>query len=190
MPGNNTSADAFAAICAAVSSKSIDDARCLARNVLPHVAVVPAVRKYSDAQALAVWRRDGYIDRYHGTRLVFPGALRLLSEIMPEEFPFQPNWRVTDCHVAYWELSPTIDHVVPIARGGDDAEPNWVTCSMATNAAKSNWTLDQLGWELHPGGSLEEWNGLEAWFVEETARRPEVVAANRAIRQWARAAGR
>jgi len=61
---------------------------------------------------------DGFIDRYSGQRLVFPGALRLLSHLLPAQFPFHTNWKTDSCHLAFYELFPTIDHVVPISRGG------------------------------------------------------------------------
>jgi hypothetical protein len=68
-------------------------------------------------------------------------------------------------HPAYWELFPTLDHVVPIARGGWDDEANLVSTSTLHNSAKANWTLEELGWSLHPPGALSQWDGLLAWFL-------------------------
>ena len=56
--------------------------------------------------------------------------------------------------MAYWGLFPTIDHIVPIARGGLDGEENLVCCSMLTNNIKTNWTLEQLQWQLYPPGHV------------------------------------
>jgi hypothetical protein len=142
----------------------------IAGNILraeyPFVPIMPESRRYSELQSLQVFVRDGFVDRYSGQRLVFPGIFRLLSRLLPEEFPFQPNWKMTETHPAYWELFPTIDHVLPIARGGSDQESNWVTTSMLRNAAKANWTLEELGWGLRPPGSLTNWDGLMRRFVE------------------------
>jgi hypothetical protein len=69
-------------------------------------------------------------------------------------------------HPAYWELFPTIDHVLPVSRSGADSETNWVTTSMLRNAAKANWTLEELGWSLYPSGSLADWDGLTRLFLE------------------------
>ena len=55
---------------------------------------------------------------------------------------------MSEGHMAYWELFPTIDHILPVARGGLDSEENLVCCSMLTNSIKSNWTLEQLQWQL------------------------------------------
>jgi hypothetical protein len=36
---------------------------------------------------------------------------------------------------------------------------------MLRNSAKSNWTLEELGWSLHPPGRITEWDGMLAWFI-------------------------
>jgi hypothetical protein len=106
---------------------------------------------------MLVFARDGFIDRYSGRRLVFPGTLRLPSRILPLEFLFHNNWKTDACHFAFYELFPTIDHLVPVSRGGADNESNWVSTSMIRNAAKSNFTVEELGWQTAPPGSLREW---------------------------------
>ncbi len=136
---------------------------------------------------MRVFRRDGFVDRYSGERLVFPGTLRLLSDLLPEAFPFHPNWKVSETHVMYWELFPTIDHVVPVARGGADDESNMVSTSQLRNSAKAHWTLAELGWELHPAGSLDDWDGLLGWFLAYTDAHPEALASAY-LRRWRRAA--
>lgn len=131
--------------------------------------------------------RDGFIDRYTGTRVVFPPVFRLLSLVMPHDFPCHPAWKTDLTHPAYWELGATIDHLVPVTRGGSDDESNWMTASMASNSAKMNWTLEELGWQLHPPGSREKWDGLLGWFLEYVAKRPDLVMKGR-MRDWHRAA--
>lgn len=56
--------------------------------------------------------RDGFIDRYRGTRLVYPPTLRLISEELPEQFPYHRNWKMSETHHAFWELTPTVDHIL------------------------------------------------------------------------------
>jgi hypothetical protein len=107
-----------------------------------------------------IFLRDGFIDRYKGDKLVFPPALRLISYYFPDVFPYHKNGKMTEGHIDYWELFPTIDHVVPVARGGQDSPDNWICCSMLTNSIKSNWTLGELGWELLPPGKPEKWSGM------------------------------
>ncbi len=68
--------------------------------------------------------------------------------------------------MAYWELFPTIDHIYPIARGGLDIEENWITTSMVRNSAKSNWTLEEIGWTIRDAGDLDKWDGLTRIFID------------------------
>src|SRR5688500_18562286 len=120
-------------------------ARDLLRRHYPFTACSPSKRSWTRVEALRIYLRDGCVDRYSGQRLVFPGIFRVLSKLLPEEFPAHRNWRMSETHIAYWTLIPTIDHVVPVARGGIDNESNWVTTSMLRNSAKSCWTLQELG---------------------------------------------
>jgi hypothetical protein len=84
-------------------------------------------------------------------------------------------------------LFPTIDHVIPVARGGPDCEANWVTTSMLRNAAKANWTLEELGWNLCPAGSLDDWDGLMSLFVDYVDS-GGAAPADAYLRRWYRAA--
>ncbi|MFN8475849.1 MAG: HNH endonuclease domain-containing protein [Anaerolineae bacterium] len=130
-----------------------------------------------------VFFRDGFVDRYRGTRLVYPPVLRLLSSYVPEEFPFQEHWKMSETHIAYWELLPTIDHITPVARRGEDSETNAVCCSQLTNSAKSNWTLEELEWQLLPPGDLTQWDGMAGWFLRHVEAHPEVLKI-RYVKQW------
>ncbi|HEX2800480.1 MAG TPA: hypothetical protein VHN73_00295, partial [Phenylobacterium sp.] len=144
-------------------------------------------RRYTIAQSMRVFLRDGFTDRYTGKRLIFPGTLRLLSQLLPDQFPFHNNWKTDACHFGYYELFPTIDHLVPVSRGGADGEDNWVSTSMLKNAAKANFTIEELGWTLHPPGDPAIWDGLAGWFVRYLAIHPEE-ARTPYLRQWARVA--
>ena len=106
--------------------------------------------------------------RYTGEKLVNPGLLKVLSYYMPDAFPYQSHWKMEECHSAYWELVPTIDHIIPIAIGGEDNPSNYATTSMLHNSVKSNWTLEQLNWKLYPAGDINEYDGLTDLFVRLT----------------------
>jgi hypothetical protein len=111
----------------------------------------------------------------------------VLSWALPADFPFHPNWKTEVTHPAFWEVGATIDHVVPVTRGGADDESNWVTTSMARNSAKMNWTLEELGWSMHPAGSLTAWDGLMGWFLAYTSEQPGSLAGS-SMKAWRRAA--
>jgi len=144
-------------------------------------------RRYTEVQSLRLFLRDGFIDRYSGSPLVLPATLRLLSKLLPDELPAHPNWKMSESHIAFWELFPTVDHVVPVARGGLDTEENWVTTSMLRNGAKSHWTLEELGWKLYPAGNVRDWDGLTSWFLMYIERHPEFLE-DAYLKRWHKAA--
>lgn len=123
-------------------------------------------RSYTDKQKMKIFLRDGFIDRYTGDKLLIPGILKVLSVYYPKEFPYQSHWKMKETHIAYWELVPTIDHIVPIAVGGEDNEENWVTTSMLHNSIKLNWTLEQIGWKIVKPGTIEDWDGFTGLFIK------------------------
>ena len=181
--------DILQGVCDAVESGQAQLAATILAGEYPFEPFTNAGRRYTAALSTRVFVRDGFIDRYTGKRLIFPGTLRLLSEMFPTEFPFHNNWRTDVCHFAFYELFPTIDHVHPVSRGGADQEGNLVSTSMVKNAAKANFTLEELGWQLFPPGNLALWDGLMGWFVRQAPQIP-AAALSPYIRRWADAATR
>ena len=177
----------IAAVCGALSDGSCDVASSLLRRDYPFAPELITKRRYGAIESTRIFMRDGFLDRYTGDRLVFPPVLRVISSALPAEFPFHPNWKTDVTHPAYWEIGATIDHLVPVSRGGADDASNWVTTSMARNSAKMNWTLEELGWSLLPAGDFRQWDGLIHWFLEYTSTHGEIIA-NESVRQWRRAA--
>jgi hypothetical protein len=109
--------------------------------------------------------------------------------MMPNEFPYHKNWKMDECHIAYWELAPTIDHVVPIARGGVDDESNWLTTSFLRNSAKANFTIEELDWIIVSGGNITTWDGMLSWFLMTIENNQEFLN-DKYISKWYRAAKR
>jgi hypothetical protein len=95
--------------------------------------------------------------------------------------------KMSATHMAYWELYPMIDHVIPIARGGVNHESNWVTTSALRNSAKANWSIEELGWTLRQPGDFKHWDGLLSWFFQITEQEPSHLK-DKYVRNWHRAA--
>lgn len=183
----NGNPDIIAAACQEISKGGLNRAREIISADYPFISFTNAGRNYSEHQKTKIFIRDGFIDRYSGDRLIFPGALRLLSILMPDEFPFHSNWKTSECHIAYWQLLPTIDHVIPVSRGGEDVEQNWVCTSQLRNGAKSNWLLEELGWSLHDPGNLDEWDGMIHWYISYLDTNPQYLG-NKYLYTWHRVA--
>jgi 5-methylcytosine-specific restriction endonuclease McrA len=183
----DANADILRDVSVLISLGQLDSASALIRERYPFMPAKKSGRQYTPRQMTAVFLRDGFIDRYRGTKLIFPPALRLISHFLPSEFPYHKNGKMTEGHIAFWELLPTIDHIHPVARGGSDSEDNWVSCSMITNSIKANWTLEQLGWQLLPPGDFDAWDGLLGWFVQQAERTPTLLDEP-SFKRWYRAA--
>jgi hypothetical protein len=170
-------------VLAALVAGNAREAENIAKHDYPWGPVEVPVRKMTQKRALSVFMRDGFIDRYSGSRLIFPGTLLLLRRVLPDSFPAHENWQVSKTHDVYFELWPVVDHVIPVARGGEDNESNFATTSNLNNDVKSMWTLEQLQWELHPPGKIGEWDGLMTWFLEYAGCNTEVLE-DRTISGW------
>ncbi|MBI4745119.1 MAG: HNH endonuclease [Deltaproteobacteria bacterium] len=176
-------ANIIKSMCDALSFGNESAASNIARSEYPFTPPTPITRTFTETQALRVFLRDGFIDRYSGSRLVFPPVLRVLSLALPEEFPYHRNWKMTETHKAYWELFPTLDHVTPVAIGGRDDDDNLVSTSMLHNAAKAHWTLEELGWSLHPPGDLTQWDGMLVWLLDFVERDRRILS-DKYVNSW------
>jgi hypothetical protein len=176
-------------VCNLLSAGKQDDAQGMLIGQYPHQHTVLDKRKWTDKQKLKLYKEDGFIDRYTGQRLLFPGVLHILTAVLGDAFPFHPRWKMTKCHVAYWHYIPTCDHEIPIARGkengGVDTADNIVTSSQSTNSAKSNFTLEELGWTLREPGKLSDWDGMMSWFETYVAENPDVLT-DKYVNRWAK----
>ena len=180
-------AETIGQVFSELSTGKLEAARNLATQKYPHVPRARIERSYSTEICMRIFMRDGFIDRYSGDRLLFPATLRILSIMLPDEFPYQTHWKMDETHIAYWELSPTIDHIQPVKRGGKNEESNLVTTSQLRNSAKAHWTLEELGWNLYPPGNLTEWDGLLKQSIQYIEAHPSL-REDKLIKKWYKAA--
>jgi len=166
-----------------IADGKISEASEYVLSEYPHRYIEYDKRNMSVEQKLKIFIRDGFIDRYSGKKLLFPGVLRIITQELGDVFPFHSNWKMSDCHIAYWEMMPTYDHVLPIARGGKNSPENIVTTSQIMNSAKSNFLIDEIGFKLHAPGDMNEWDGMISWYKEYVDKNPSILK-NAYIRQW------
>ena len=179
----NQNADVLKQAAEYILDDKTQEAGTVIREKYPFVPPERNSRSNNKKEQMEQFFKDGFIDRYFGTKLINPGMLRVLSVKLPEEFPYHPNWKTDECHMAYWDYSPSIDHKFPISRGGRDDQSNTVTTSMKGNLAKSNYTLEQLNWEIQPEGNIHAWDGLSRLFVKIVEKEPELKQIS-GVRDW------
>ena len=170
-------------VAISILNNDIIKARDIINCEYPHEYFEVEKRTYTMAQKMNQFIKDGFIDRYTGNKLLNPGMLKIISHYFPDEFPYHSHWKMTETHGAYWELIPTIDHIYPIAKGGEDKEENWVTTSMKNNSIKSNYTIDEIHWKLYPQGNIDEWDGLTKVFLQ-LVRNDEELLKDGYIKSW------
>ena len=173
------------ALCA-LENGEIKKAEKIISEDYPFKPFTRYTRSYTMNQKMIQFKKDGFIDRYSGEKLINPGVLKVLSYYLPAGFPYQKNWKMSECHIGYWELCPTIDHILPIAMGGRDEPENWATTSMLNNSIKSNWTLEQMRWSLYEAGDFNAWDGLTNQFVSMVQNTPELME-DLYIKNWYKA---
>jgi hypothetical protein len=98
--------------------------------------------------------------------LIFPAVLRLLSKELPSVIPYQMAWRMGETHIAYYDLYACMTRLMPKSRGGSDSESNLVTTTMPYVLARSESTVEEMGWKLTREGFVDEWDGMSSWYVE------------------------
>ena len=179
--------DVIQRVCRAISDGKKADAREIIRAKYKFTSFKNKGRNYKEVKKTELFRRDRFIDRYSGDKLVYPPVLKILSNLFKKDFPYQKHWKMSETHIAWWELTPTVDHVKPVAREGDNDEKNLVCTSQLRNSAKSNWTIDELGWELQPEGDNKNWDGMMTWFMDYISKN-EYVLEDAYIAKWHEAA--
>jgi hypothetical protein len=123
---------------------------------------------------MAVFMRDGFIDRYTGDRLTFPGTLYLRC---CDRKSFHPT--------RYRRKYPSIDHVVAVTNGGANIIDNYLSVSLRTNTIKNNKALGELGWIVQPPGDLADWDGETSWFVGQVKAHNRLLRNTRIARWFA-----
>lgn len=159
--------DIINSICDALAGNDIKTARA---KLLAEWKFIPPQFQtkregISQSLQLDIFFRDRFTCRYCGKLTIFIGTLRIMSLMMPDEFPYHPNWKWERTHPAYWELTASCDHLLPVARGGGNDIENLVTACYMCNSIKANWTLQELRWELKEINN-PTWDGLTGYFLQ------------------------
>ncbi len=175
---------ALVAAAVRIERGNISEAETVLKEQYPFERIAREERKYTPKEMMIQFLKDGFIDRYSGAKLIHPGMLRVMSQLLsPEVFPYHPHWKMDACHPAYWEFYPTIDHKEPTAKGGVNKVDNWVTTSMIKNRSKNAFALEDLGWSLYEAGNLSDWDGLTTQFLSIVKKDSSLLTVA-AIRKW------
>jgi 5-methylcytosine-specific restriction endonuclease McrA len=122
-----------------------------------------AARNTPPTVITATFERDGWRCRWCGTPVVSPEAFKRMHATFPAEFPRDAT--NDGRHGLILAASASHDHVLPLARGGDENAENLVTACWPCQFGRFDWTLDEVGLrdprERPP--IVDDWDGV-AWF--------------------------
>jgi 5-methylcytosine-specific restriction endonuclease McrA len=172
--------DPYPDVLACIIQARIEGDHDAAAAELAKIHFVPQRREKERWPAMSViakvYARDHYQCRYCGERVILTAVMRLVSRLYPSEFPYHPNWRADSTHSAFISRSATLDHIRPLAGGGDPtALDNLVTACWNCNRRKGDLLLEEIGWSLVDPRD-KRWKGLTELFrpLWEAAGRPSL----------------
>jgi 5-methylcytosine-specific restriction endonuclease McrA len=110
-----------------------------------------------------VFARDSYTCRFCRLKTVDLDVLRALSKLFPAHLPYHRNWKFGLTSLIYWTHATSLEHIVPLARGGVDDPSNYATTCYGCNDARCDLLLEEVGWQLLPPTG-EPWDGLRSWL--------------------------
>lgn len=163
-----TPTDPYPEVLGLVLDSLVKADRVTADQLIDSICFTPAPRRVekwpSNTVIAGVYERDRYQCRYCGAKVILTPVLRLLGRLYPEQFPYHPNWKADATHPAFNARAVTLDHIKPIADGGDALDPaNLATACWGCNRRKGDLRLEELHWQLvKPSDST--WMGLADRF--------------------------
>jgi 5-methylcytosine-specific restriction endonuclease McrA len=107
----------------------------------------------------AIFARDRYTCRYCDTRTVLIPVMYAISALYGSIFKAHRYWRRDETDIAYWTYATSVEHIVPVKRGGTNDPDNVITACWHCNEEKGTHTLLQLDWNVRPIAE-RAWDGL------------------------------
>jgi len=82
---------------------------------------------------LEVWKRDSWHCRYCGKPVFFSPTLKLLDQINPNHTYYHKNGKTGKMLELFQKMWASVDHIVPISKGGENEIDNYATACWKCN---------------------------------------------------------
>ena len=120
-------------------------------------------RAFSIAEQAKIFARDHYTCRYCGVPTISLQVMNVVSTLFPWAYSLHPHWKYEKTDRSFSEYSTSLEHHVPIARGGTNEEDNLLTACAWCNYSKNESLAEELGWRKLPVAKTE-WDGLSGYL--------------------------
>ncbi|QPE05695.1 hypothetical protein IT882_06845 [Microbacterium schleiferi] len=166
-------ADILEDVAHLLAKKDVEDARASLAPIageqwavrVPTTRTVTAGTRTADARRVSARSRAEALirDRFRCSRCGGRGVPRCvlvaISDVFPEEFPYDRHYGRGRIHPAYWLLVLEADHTLAFAKGGADDVTNLTAMHALCNTQKADALLDELSLR-NPLPERPGWDGL------------------------------
>lgn len=108
--------------------------------------------------------RDGFRCKACGGRAVPRGVLVALSDVFPDDLPYQQHYKRGEIHPVYWALAAEADHVIASSAGGSSELGNLRTIHAFCNTQRGNALIETHQMNAPAAAADRGWDGLIAAY--------------------------
>lgn len=146
-----------------------------ARHVQKNIDVPSTERKLrmpAKAFQASVFIRDRYFCRYCNKSTVALPVMNAIAAIYPMTYRLHPHWKATETDVSFWIDMASLDHIIPLTRGGTNETSNLATSCWRCNELKGGSLLTEIGWTIQRPQAMD-WDGLSSKLADLVAVIPD-----------------
>jgi hypothetical protein len=117
--------------------------------------------RVSQVDKARIFFRDSFTCRHCERETIFEPVFRVLALLHPAGVPYDDHWRRVACHPDVMTHATSLDHVLPVSRGGTNDWENLVTACAGCQYRK----MDDIWPDPRPVAT-STWDGLSGLYPE------------------------
>jgi 5-methylcytosine-specific restriction endonuclease McrA len=134
-------------------------------------------RKYIPKKIqLLVWKRDHWTCRYCNQPVFFNPTLKIFEEISPGHGYYHPHGKRSIRHSFIDKRTASIDHIIPLKKGGSNSIDNYVTACWDCNLKYGEKTFDEgkpKPLPINEDAAKVNWDGFSSLYLKLCKKRDE-----------------
>ena len=137
---------------------------------------MPRRKNISKEIQLIVWRRDHWTCRYCNEPVFFNPTFKLFDKISPNHGYYHPHGKSDARHQFIEKRMATVDHIIPLSRGGSDTIDNYVTACWECNLKYREKTFDEgkpKPLPINKKAAKLNWDGFSSLYLKLNKNKDE-----------------